>query len=367
MIEVDLRLGLPDFRIDARFEAGPGITALFGRSGAGKTLLVNLLAGLVRPDEGRIVVSGHVLFDSARGIDLAPEKRRLGYVFQEDRLFPHLSVHANLTYGMRLVPRAQRRLHPDDVVDLLGIRGLLPRRPHHLSGGEKQRVAIARALLASPELVLMDEPLANLDADRRAEILPLIESLRDDLGLPVVYVSHSTDEIVRLADSLVLISDGRVAASGRVEEIMSRLDLRPLTGRYDAGAVLPARVLSHAPEDELTVLEVPGGELRISHLDLPVGTALRVRVRARDVTLALTRPHDLSVLNCFRGAVVEIGADSGPQVDVLVDIGCPLWARITRRSVRDLGLEPGVEVYALIKSGSIDRYSLGHRGRPEPR
>ncbi len=371
MLEVDVTRSFPGFRLEARFAAGSsGITALFGRSGCGKTTLVNILAGLERPDEGRIALDGEVLFDSAAGIDIPPEHRRLGYVFQEDRLFPHLTVHKNLIYGMRLVPAAARHVDYDRVVELLGIGHLLGRRPRRLSGGEKQRVAIGRALLASPRIVLMDEPLANLDAARRAEILPFIESLRDELELPVVYVSHNMEEIVRLADTVVLLSDGRTAAVGPVEEVMSRLDLRPMTGRYDAGAVLPATVVSHDHEFDLTRLAFPGGELQVSRLDAAENTRLRVRVRARDVTLALTPPRDISVVNVLPGTVIEIGHEDGPQVDVLLHLGegaedspkSALWARITRRSLRDLGLAPGKRVYALVKAIAIDRRSLGGEG-----
>ena len=370
MLEVDVRRTFPGFHLDVRFTAGSGgITALFGRSGSGKTTLVNLLAGLERPDEGRIVLEGEVLFDSEAGIDLPPERRRLGYVFQEDRLFPHLSVHGNLVYGRRLVAPRKPHVDYDQVVALLGIGHLLKRRPPRLSGGEKQRVAIGRALLASPRILLMDEPLANLDAARRAEILPFIEGLRDQLKLPVVYVSHNMEEIIRLADTVVLLSDGRATAVGPVQEVMSRLDLRPMTGRYEAGAVLATTVAGHDEHFQLTRLAFPGGLMEVPGLDLAVGTALRVRVRARDVSLALTPPKDISMRNVFAGTVVEIGQEMGPQVDVLLRIGdqgnhqgSPLWARITRRSAHDLGLVPGKRVYALVKAVATDRRSLGLEG-----
>ena len=362
MLELAIEKQLPGFTLEAHFTAGPGITALFGRSGAGKTTLINLLAGLLRPDAGRIRIGDRVLFDSAAGIDIKPEHRRLGYVFQEDRLFPHLSVRSNLTYGERLVARAERRIHFDQVVELLGIGDLLERRPNNLSGGEKQRVAIGRALLASPELVLMDEPLANLDAGRRSEILPFIERLRDRLGLRVVYVSHSMDEIVRLADTVVLMSEGKTVATGSVEAVMGRLDLRPLTGRYDAGAVLAATMAAQDETFGLSLLDTAGGQLHVPMVDLPLGAPLRVRIRARDVSLALQEPVAISVLNRFPAVVREIGDDEGAQVDVLLDIGCPLWARITRRSAVELKLAPGSQVWALIKAVAIDRQSLGQRG-----
>jgi len=366
MIRIDVARTLGTFHVEARIECeSRGVVALFGRSGAGKTSLVNMLAGLLRPDRGRIEIDGRVLFDSAADIDEPPERRRLGYVFQESRLFPHMSVRANLQYGMRRTPASARRIAFDEVVDVLGVAALLDRRPRQLSGGERQRVALGRALLASPLLLLMDEPLASLDAPRKLEILPFIERMRDRFGVPIVYVTHAMDEIIRLADTLVLIDDGRVAAVGPVEELMSRLDLRPLTGRYEAGSVIAATVAGHDTEFGLTRLAFPGGTFRVPHLDLPDGAVVRVRVRARDVSLALARPHGVSELNVFEGTVAEIGApaDGGhdTDVDIRLDIGVPLWVRITRRSLHDLGIRPGMTVSALVKSTSIDRRSVVER------
>jgi molybdate transport system ATP-binding protein len=361
-LAVEKRLGA--FQLDARFAApAAGITALFGRSGAGKTTLVNMLAGLVRPDRGRIVIDGDVLFSAEQGIDLPPERRRLGYVFQEGRLFPHYSVRGNLVYGAR-----RRTRHPtitfDSVVALLGLGPMLARRPGDLSGGEKQRVAIGRALLAGPRLLLMDEPLSSLDAGRKAEILPFIERLRDELKIPIIYVSHAMEEIVRLADTLVLLSEGKVAAVGPVEELTSRLDLRPLTGRYEAGAVIRTTVAGHDVNYGLTELAFPGGRLRVSHVALPLGTPVRVRIRARDVALATARPSGISIRNIFPARIVEIAPDRGPLVDVRLDIGTPqqpvaLWARITARSAQELGLAIGGEVQALVKTVAFDRASYG--------
>ena len=364
MIEVDVQKRLGTFELAAQFTApSTGITALFGRSGAGKTTLVNALAGLIRPDRGRIAIDDEILFSAADGIDRPPERRRLGYVFQEGRLFPHYSVRANLRYGM---PRGESRdptLSFEAVVELLRLEPLLRRRPHNLSGGEKQRAAIGRALLADPRLLLMDEPLASLDLAHRAEILPFIEELRDRLHIPIVYVSHAMEEVVRLADTLVLMSEGRVAAVGTVEDLTSRLDLRPLTGRFEAGAVIRASVAGSDLVFGLTELSFPGGRLRVPHLGLPLGTPVRARIRARDVALALEHPQGLSILNVFAGRVVEIAADQGPMVDVRVDIGKPdrpvvLWARITRRSTHDLRLEVGKSLHALVKSVALDRQSF---------
>ncbi len=363
MIRIDVTRKLGHFTLEAAFEAdSAGITALFGRSGAGKTSIVNMLAGLLRPDRGRIEIDGRVLFDHAAGIDLPPNKRRLGYVFQESRLFPHYSVRGNLSYGMRRRDEGARKIDFDTVVEVLGIGHLLERRPRALSGGEKQRVALGRALLTSPELLLMDEPLASLDAPRKQEVLPLIEALRDRFNVPIVYVTHSMDEIVRLADTLVLIDDGRVAAVGPIEELTSRLDLRPLTGRYEAGSVIAARVAGHDESYALSLLAFPGGTFRVPRLDLPVGARLRVRIRARDVSLAIKRPEGFSDLNVFPGTVEQIGRsaeDAGaPDLDLRIDIGTPLWVRISRRAFHDLGLAKGSSVFAVIKGTSIDRLSL---------
>lgn len=361
-MDVTARLG--SFAVSAQLACETsGIVAFFGRSGAGKTSLVNMLAGLVQPERGRIAVNGEVLFESARGIDLPPERRRLGYVFQDGRLFPHLSVRRNLLYGYARAPAGERRINLDRVVDLLGLGDLLARRPNRLSGGEKQRVALGRALLANPRLLLMDEPLAALDQPRKEEVLPFIERLRDTLAIPIVYVSHSMAEIVRLADTLVLVSDGRIEAVGAVEDLTSRLELRPLTGRYEAGAVVPARVARQDERYGLTELSFVGGVLRVPRVAVPVGTELRLRVRARDVSLALQPPKEISVLNILPCKVDAIGEEEGAQVDLRLDAGgAPLWARITRRSLEQLGLVPGAQVFALVKAIAIDRSSLGRGG-----
>lgn len=362
MLEVAVEKSMGGFRLDASLSCETsGVVALFGRSGAGKTSLVNMIAGLLSPDRGRIAINGTVLYDAARGIDLKPERRRLGYVFQEGRLFPHLSVRSNLLYGYRRIAADERRVVPDQVIALLGLERLLDRRPHDLSGGEKQRVALGRALLANPRLLLMDEPLAALDGARKDEVLSFIERLRDDLAVPIVYVTHAMPEIVRLADTMVLVSDGRVEAVGTVDELTSRLDLRPLTGRYEAGAALTAHVAGQDEAFGLTLLDIPGARLTVSRLDLTTGTELRVRVRARDVGLALTPPADTSFLNVVPCTLRDIGQEDGPQVDLRLetDGGAAIWARITRRSLENLGLAPGVRVHALIKAVAIDRYSLG--------
>jgi molybdate transport system ATP-binding protein len=363
-LEVDITHRLGAFALEARFATERGLTALFGRSGAGKTTLVNIIAGLMRPDHGRIAVNGRVLVDTAQRVFVPRHRRRIGYVFQEPRLFPHLTVRQNLLYGRWFTRASERRESFERVIELLGIGALLERGPSLLSGGEKQRVAIGRALLTSPNLLLMDEPLAALDEARKAEILPYIERLRDENEVPIVYVSHSVAEVTRLAATVVLLSNGKVAATGALPEIMGRVDLFPLTGRYEAGAVLEMQVASHDDAYELTTLRSHAGELRVPRLDMAVGAGLRVRIRARDVMLALKPPEDISALNMLRGEVAEIGALDGPAAEVRVTLGGDaLLARVTRLTVDRLGLRPGRAVFAIIKTVAIDRRSLG-RVRP---
>jgi len=361
MIDVEVTRRVGAFELDVAFQAEAPIVGLFGRSGSGKTTLVNALAGVTRPQRGRIVVNGETLFDSTRNIDLPPERRRLGYVFQDDLLFPHLRVEANLLYGYRRAPAGARLIDEAHVIELLGLRSLLQRLPDALSGGEKQRVAIGRALLAQPRLLLMDEPLASLDVQRRDEVLRYIELLRDDLHIPIVYVSHSVAEVTRLADTVVLLSDGRSIASGSVEEVMGRMDLRPQTGRYEAGTVLDAVVAAHDIDYGLTTLRFAGGVLTVPSVQGLVGERIRVRVRARDVSVALVRPTDVSILNVLEGSLVGFGTDDGPIVDVQLQVGeVSLVARITRRSREQLRLHEGQTVFALVKAVSFDRRSVGY-------
>ena len=361
MLDLDVRLRVGAFALEAAFTSGAGITALFGRSGSGKTTVLNVIAGLARPESGRVSVGGRVLFDGARGIEVPPHRRRVGYVFQEGRLLPHLTVRHNLRFGSLFSRNKKPVLGFAQAVELLGIGHLLERRPAALSGGEKQRVAIGRALLAGPELLLFDEPLASLDAPRKAEILYYIERLRDELRIPMVYVSHSLDEVVRLADVVVLMSEGRVLATGPVREMAGRIELRPYLGRQEGGAVLEARVAAQDLENGLARLEFAGGALEIPDVEALPGEQVRVRVRARDVSIALSRPAGLSIRNVLAGTVVGLGEEEGASLDVQLDLGgTPLIARITRKSAQELGLRPGLAVYALIKSVSIDRRSVGY-------
>ena len=358
-LAIDIRHRLGTFLLDARFETGGGLIALFGRSGAGKTSVVNAIAGLIRPAQGSVMIDGQALVDTARGVFVPPHKRRIGYVFQEGRLFPHLTVRQNLLYGHWFTPPVERSDSFARVLDLLGIERLLERRPARLSGGEKQRVAIGRALLSNPRLLLMDEPLAALDEARKAEILPYIERLREQSSVPIVYVSHSIAEVTRLASTIVLLSEGKVAAVGPVPEVMHRLDLFPLTGRAEAGAVIEAIVERHDERFGLTELRSRAGPWRLPRLDAEIGARIRLRVRARDVMLAKSAPTDVSALNVMPGTVADIRAGDGPIVDIRLDCnGEALLARLTRYSVERMGLAPGSSVHALIKSVALDRRSL---------
>ncbi|MEO8738086.1 MAG: molybdenum ABC transporter ATP-binding protein [Casimicrobiaceae bacterium] len=361
MIDVDIEAQLGAFHLSVRFAAEAPILGLFGRSGSGKSSVINAIAGISTPLRGTISINGVALFDSAKGIDLAPEKRRIGYVFQDSLLFPHMDVESNLFYGHRLRRSVDRFIDEKRVIELLGLDGLLRRKPMALSGGEKQRVAIGRALLAQPRILLMDEPLAALDISRKIEILDYIERLRDELNIPIVYVSHSVTEITRLADTVVVLSEGKCLAAGDVDEVMGRLDLKPATGRYEAGAVVDTRVVAHDTEYQLTTLAFDGGELLVPHIDAPIGDHFRVRIRARDVALSIRRPTEISILNVLAARVTAIDEETGPIVDVQLAIGqATLVARITRRSFRGLDIRSGQEVYALIKAISFDQRSVGY-------
>lgn len=348
-LDVDVEHTRGSFHLAARFTAQPGVTALFGRSGAGKSSLVDIVAGLVRPQRGRIVIDGETLVDTATGLFVPRHRRRVGYVFQDSRLFPHLNVRQNLVYG-RWFSRGAGGVAGDfgSIVELLGIGHLIERRPDSLSGGEKQRVAIGRALLAHPKMLLLDEPLASLDEQRRAEILPYIERLRD-IGVPILYVSHSVAEVARLATTVVILNAGTVTAVGPV------LDILPLADANDGGSVLDAVVADHDEAFQLTRLTSPAGELQVPRLNAAAGSTVRAYIRSRDVMLSLQRPQEISALNVLTGKVAQI-TQSGAQADVRLDCnGAMLVARLTAKSVQRLALAPGRPVFAVIKSVSFER------------
>lgn len=358
MLEVAIRHTLGRFKLEVEFQSDARVIALFGRSGSGKSSVLNAIAGIARPDSGRIALNGEVFQDSTQRIFAKPEARHVGYVFQDGLLFPHLTVERNLFYGAKT---AQNGIAPDRVINLLGLSALLSRQPAALSGGEKQRVAIGRALLSSPRLLLLDEPLAALDAPRKAEILQYIELLRDEFRIPIVLVSHAMEEVARLADTLVLMDDGKVVASGSVESLMGRLDLHPFTGRHEAGAIIETTVGAHDETTDITTLHFPGGVLHAPGVASLPGERVRVRIRARDVALALTEPKDISMLNILPGTIAVLREDAGATVDVQVQVGeAKLIARITRHSAARLKLTPGLRIFALVKAISLDRRSVGY-------
>ncbi len=364
-LSVSLRHAFTGITLDLGFEAPLGVTALFGRSGSGKTTVVNAVAGLLRPDQGRITLGERVLLDTGARICLAPHKRRIGYVFQDARLFPHLSVRQNLLYGRWFAPKpalaSAARTEFDRVVGMLGIDALLERRPGRLSGGEKSRVALGRALLSAPDLLLMDEPLAALDEARKAEILPYLERLRDHFAQPILYVSHSPAEVARLATTVVMLDAGRVSIAGPAHEVLADPTGARGFGPREAGALITARVGDRA-EDGLTRLETVAGPLWLPAVTVPPGTRLRLHIPARDVMLALSRPVGISALNILEGVIQAVDATDEAAASLIIRLdlgGEQLLARITARSAAALALEPGKRVFAVIKSVSVAPETIG--------
>ena len=358
-LSVSLSHAFAGFRLEAAFDAPPGVTALFGRSGSGKTTVVNAVAGLLRPDRGRVAVEGQVLMDTQAGTFLPPHRRRIGYVFQDARLFPHLTVRQNLGYG-RWLAGIRDGAEFDRIVDMLGIGPLLPRRPGALSGGERQRVALGRAILSAPRILLMDEPLAALDEARKAEILPYLERLRDEVGLPILYVSHSLAEVARLATTVVLLEAGRVTAAGPVAEVLSDPGTAAALGLREAGAVLQARIEAQEEEDGLTRLITGAGPVWLPRIEGAPGRNLRLRILAQDVMLALSPPQGVSALNHLPAVVEEVRLGDGPGALVRLRAGDEaLLARITRRSARVMELQPGLRLHAVLKAVSVAQENAG--------
>jgi len=355
-LEVAARHSFGPFSLDVAFGAPtPGVTVLFGTSGSGKSTVLSIVAGLLRPQAGRVALDGLALLDTAVGVDVPAERRRCGVVFQDAKLLPHLSVETNLRYGARRAPRDATGPGFAEVIELLGVAPLLHRRPRALSGGERQRVALGRALLSRPRLLLMDEPLAALDGPRKAEILPFLERLRDVSGLPILYVTHALDEVDRLADTLVLMEAGRVLAAGPLELLAARTDLPTLSGRRDAGAVLACSVSAHDAARGLTWLSFGGGELQVPLRPEPVGTRLRLRLRARDVSVATEPPRGISSHNILPGTITAVAPAGLHEAFVTLRVGpTPLLARLTRDAVARLALTPGMAVFALVKSTAFD-------------
>ncbi|MGH6866649.1 MAG: molybdenum ABC transporter ATP-binding protein [Methyloceanibacter sp.] len=360
MLSVDVALKLPSFRLEVAFGNARGITALFGRSGAGKTITINVIAGLTRPDRGRIVLDGRALVDTEAGIFVPAHRRRISLVFQDARLFPHLSVRQNLLFGRWFAPKTDQSVDLDAVVETLGIRHLLTRRPARLSGGEKQRVAIGRALLASPKLLLMDEPLASLDTERKLEILPLIESLRDVFRVPIVYVSHAVDEAARLAARVVVLDRGYVVADGSIEEALGAELSRAGFSRFARSSVVVGTLAEVDYGYGLTRISHPAGALWLTGRAGVLGTETRVVVNSTDVTLSRTQPKNLSIRSALAGTVVHIETDEGPfaGVSIGLDGHGKLFALATRKAIDDLKLRRGDRVFALIKTVALDERAV---------
>ncbi|PWB31382.1 molybdenum ABC transporter ATP-binding protein [Pseudomonas sp. SDI] len=356
-INARVQVAWPGFQLDVDLQLpGRGVSALFGHSGSGKTTCLRCLAGLEKADTAYIEVAGEVWQDSARGLFVPPHKRPIGYVFQEASLFPHLTVRGNLEFGWRRIAASMRKVGLDQACALLGIDPLLERKPDTLSGGERQRVGIARALLTSPRLLLLDEPLAALDAPRKREILPYLERLHDQLQIPLIYVSHAQDEVARLADHLVLLEQGKVQASGPIGQTLARLDLS-LAQEEDAGVIIDGRVAGYDRHYQLLDLQLPNSplSLRIAHAPLTPGARLRVKIQARDVSLSRVDDLQSSILNRLPARVLALYAgDNAAHMLVSLEVdGSPLLARLTRLSCDHLGLHPGQQLWAQIKSVAL--------------
>jgi molybdate transport system ATP-binding protein len=376
MLSVSLNKRREEFTLQVAFDAPtPGVVALFGRSGCGKSTTTDLIAGLLEPDSGQVTLDGTLLVDTRSGLSVSAERRRIGYVFQDARLFPHRSVVGNLRYGQKRAKGVEQRIGFDDVVSLLGLAPLLQRRPNQLSGGERQRVALGRALLSQPRLLLLDEPLASLDAARREEVLPYFEALRDGLSIPMIFVSHQFDEVLRLATHVVLLDNGRVAAQGSPGEISLAPALRAIVGPDAVGAVLDGVVTSIDAERKLAELRLAGGTLRISSRDLPtpysstgtelahwVGRTVRVQLLARDIILATEPPRGLSVRNAIEGVVEDIADDDEHAALIRVDVGGEIvLSRVTQAAVEALRLQRSMRVWVLIKAISLRGHTFTAR------
>jgi molybdate transport system ATP-binding protein len=352
-LALHIRWPRPDFRLQVDCEfPGTGITALFGRSGSGKTTVLRCIAGLERAARARVRFNDDVWQDDHHFVP--PHRRPLGYVFQESSLFPHLDARGNLEYGLQRVPAAQRRIGFDRAVQFMGLESLLNHRAEQLSGGQRQRVAIARALLTSPQLLLMDEPLSNLDLASRADILPHLERLHDELSIPIVYVSHEISEVMRIADHIALLEAGSVRAFGPIHDLVTRPEL-PLAHLEEAGSIFEGVIEQHDAQFHLSYVGIAAGRLAISLRAVPVGQRVRVRIDARDVSLALKSPEQSSITNILPGRVIDVTADRDPaQRLVRIEVGGrPLLARITQRSVAQLAIAPGLALYAQVKSVAL--------------
>ncbi|KAB0289257.1 molybdenum ABC transporter ATP-binding protein ModC [Vibrio fortis] len=355
ILKYQQKLGETEFDVDLTLPS-QGITAIFGRSGAGKTSLINAISGLKNPDSGQIEVSGKTLFDSAKGIDLPVHKRQVGYVFQESRLFPHMKVSNNLKYGVKKADQE----HFDQVVDLLSLEALLDRYPAKLSGGEKQRVAIGRALLSKPSILLMDEPLASLDLPRKREVMPFLENLSESVKIPIVYVTHSLNEILRLSNYLVILDQGKVLSAGQTEQVWASRAMRPWQSFSEQSSLFEAKIVDHNDDYALSKLALGDTtSLWVQQVDNPIDASVRLQIRANDVSLSLQQPQSTSIRNILPAIIrrVETQQHGHNKQSVAVELelepGCHLWATITLWALDELSLTIGQRVFAQIKGVSV--------------
>jgi molybdate transport system ATP-binding protein len=359
MIEVNVGLKVGAFDLEVAFGNGDGVIALFGRSGSGKTLTLNLIAGLLRPHRGRIILDGETLVDVKRGVFVPMHRRRIGFVFQDSHLFPHFRVKQNLLFGRWFAPRQNQEIDFTAVIKTLGIGRLLSRRAAHLSGGERQRVAIGRALLSCPKLLLFDEPLAALDVQRKLEIMPLIEQIRDEFKLPIIYVSHAIDEVVRLATTIVVIDSGRVTAVGRPDEVFGRAESQAAEDRFDRISVLAMKVVGVNAAYGLSELKHPSGTVWLAGKAGTIGGTVRIIVKATDVSIALGPPRGISTRSILCGTIESIESE-GPFAAVAIALEGEgrLFAAATRHALDEMGLKCGARVFALIKTSALDERKI---------
>lgn len=356
-LTVNINHRFQSFHLNASFESEGGVTALFGRSGSGKTSMIRIIAGLTKPDSGKVVLDDTTLADSEKRLFVPGYKRRFGYVFQEARLFPHMTVQQNLDYGRWFTPKTNRQSNSDQIIEMLGIGALLSRHPDKLSGGEKQRVAIGRALLSSPRMLLMDEPLAALDEARKLEILPYLERLRDEMRMPIIYVSHSVAEVARLADKVIVMKDGKVESAGPAEDVLGQSAFANHLERREMGSILSGKIEAVHEEYGLLTVRLKQKSLTIPAKAGDIGKTVRVHIPARDVMLATEHPKGLSALNILQGTVKDTSEITDGMVTVSVNCGGDtILSRITALSQQRLELERGKAVFAIVKSAALDPY-----------